>query len=414
MARLIVCGKDGRPARVFEAEQAVITLGRSSDNHLQLDDLNSSRHHCEIHENDGVYEVVDKDSRNGIFVNGHRVERQILQPGDKVEIGTTIIYLDRMGSETLDDPRGKQTIDIQTGIFSAPGDPTGVRERLQTFQETGRITRPPEEETSAHGPQGELRDLRRLLGLNKTFNSELNLRRLLERVMDTVINVSGAERGFLVLKLAKDRDFQVKVSRNIDRESIKDAREKVSSTLVSEVLEHGRSVLLSDARQDERYSGRESILSMKLRSVLVVPLKHRDDVQGAIYLDNRFASNRFDEDCRERLELVAGQAAVAIENARLFEENCRQREELQHAKELIPGIPCQGSHDHGKGLHVSGVCCHRPSHACAGSRGPGRHRCPVPSCTAHRAGQYHAGPHGDSPAPSSQRCRSVARWRGHG
>jgi len=335
MARLIVCGNDGRPARVFEAEQSVITLGRSSDNHLQIDDLNSSRHHCEIHENEGVYEVVDKDSRNGIFVNGHRVARQILQPGDKIEIGTTIIYLERMGTETLEDPRGKQTIDIQTGIFSAPGDPTGVKERLQSFQETGRITRPPEEETSASGPQGELQDLRRLLGLNEMFNSELNLRRLLERVMDTVIHVSGAERGFLVLKLGKDRDFQVKVSRNIDRESIKDAREKVSSTLVSEVLEHGRSVLLSDAGKDERYSGRESILSMKLRSVLVVPLRHRDDVQGAIYLDNRFASNRFDEKCREQLELVGGQAAVAIENARLFEENCRQREELQHAKEEL-------------------------------------------------------------------------------
>ncbi|HNB96272.1 MAG TPA: FHA domain-containing protein, partial [Microthrixaceae bacterium] len=69
MARLFVFGKDGQPHRIVEAEGRVVTIGRSSENHVQIDDLNSSRHHCEIHEFDGVHELVDKDSRNGVFVN---------------------------------------------------------------------------------------------------------------------------------------------------------------------------------------------------------------------------------------------------------------------------------------------------------------------------------------------------------
>ena len=349
MARLIICGQDGKPNRVYEAEGNLITIGRSSENHIQIDDINSSRHHCEIHEQEGAFELLDKDSRNGIFVNGHRVKRHTLTPGDKLEIGTTVIYFEDMGQETIElDDKGKQTVDISTGVFSAPDDPTGVGKRLSAASdETIRLTRDDlqvakskpkmplkaaDQPKAPRGTQAELAEYRRLMALNKLFNSELNLRRLLEKVMDTVIEVSGAERGFLILKLGESKPYSVKVSRNIDRESIKDAREKISNTLVNEVLAEGRSVMLSDASEDSRYSGRESILSMKLRSVLVVPVAYRDSVRGAIYLDNRFASNRFDEKCREQLELVAGQAAIAIENANLFEENSRQQEELEHAR----------------------------------------------------------------------------------
>jgi len=389
MPRLIVCGRDGQPNRIVEAEGKVITIGRSSENHLQIDDLNSSRHHCEIHENDGVVEIIDKDSRNGVFVNGHRVPRKALDPGDKLEVGTTIIYFDHV-PEVAAGPEqkpqdGRATVDIGTGVFSSVEDPTGVQEHLQSVLATNRLVRspllpplarppipvPPTPQstpspvsgptpaaivpplpsgehdsrtdtspvpTLRRGPTDELTELRRLLQLNKTLNEELNLRRLLERVMDTVIEVSGAERGFLILREDGDEEFKVKVSRNIDRESIKDARDKISGSLVREVLANGRSVLLTDAAHDERWRGRDSILSMKLRSVVVVPLAHREQVLGAIYLDNRFASSRFDERARELLELVADQASIAIENARLFEENQRQREELQHAKDELERV----------------------------------------------------------------------------
>ncbi|MGE0711525.1 MAG: sigma 54-interacting transcriptional regulator [Planctomycetota bacterium] len=355
MSRLIVWGQEGQPNHVVEFEGQVLTIGRSSENHLQIDDLNSSRHHCEIHEQEGRYELIDKNSRNGVFVNGHRVARQVLESGDKIEIGTTIIYFDEVPE--VHERAGKETVDISTGVFSAVGDPTGVKAVLSSVLDTARL--PPrvgdavrrrdadetdpgrtplpvsEQPTPAPSapPPGELRDLRQLLALNRTFNAIHNLRRVLETVMDTVISVSGAERGFLIL--IEGEELKVKVSRNIDQESIRDAREKISQTLVKEALTNGRSVLLTDAANDARYGGKQSILNMKLRSVLVVPLRHRERALGAIYLDNRFALARFDQVTQERVELVSDSAAVAIENARLFEENVRQQEELRHAKEEL-------------------------------------------------------------------------------
>jgi transcriptional regulator with GAF, ATPase, and Fis domain/pSer/pThr/pTyr-binding forkhead associated (FHA) protein len=413
MTRLIIRGQDGRPDRLFECESQVLTIGRSAENSLQIDDLNSSRHHCEIHEGKDGAELIDKDSRNGTFVNGRRVTRKALQAGDKIEIGTTVLYFDKLPDDVASGRRGKETLDLSTGVFAKEtagaragptppvpptlpsetaklgnrddvirdGDkrPTGESESVDhSLERTGPIALPPGPaglvsglaaadpietekrpstpmttgralETHASIEDGDARELatrvgelRRLLSLNKTFNSELNLRRLLEKVMDTVIQVSGAERGFLILKESdpdappgSPSELRVKVSRNIDRESIKDARDKISGSIAREVIEKGQSVLSNDAGHDSRWSGRESIYQLKLRSVLSVPLKHRDQVLGAIYLDNRFEPDRFDDRVKDLLELVADQAAIAIENARLFEENARQKEELLRAKDEL-------------------------------------------------------------------------------
>ncbi|MEZ0229021.1 MAG: sigma 54-interacting transcriptional regulator [Planctomycetota bacterium] len=415
MPRLIIRGQDGRPDRVFECEASVCTIGRSAENSLQIDDLNSSRHHCEIHEGKDGCELIDKDSRNGTFVNGRRVTRKPLSAGDKIEIGTTVLYFDRLPDE-IGAKKGKETLDLSTGVFAQKDSevtarlgsrdevsvlvqadperrPTGDHEAVEpsiradhSNEKTGPIALRPQPsadlapgpsslvsglaaadpietvqrsntpnpagralETNASIEDGDARELatrvgelRRLLALNKTFNGELNVRRLLEKVMDTVIQVSGAERGFLILKesdpdapTGSPSELRVKVSRNIDRESIKDARDKISGSIAREVIEKGQSVLSNDAAHDARWSGRESIYQLKLRSVLSVPLKHRDQVLGAIYLDNRFEPDRFDERVKDLLELVADQASIAIENARLFEENARQKEELLRAKEEL-------------------------------------------------------------------------------
>jgi len=347
LPRLIVRA-EGRPDRIVEIEGRLLTIGRSAENHLQIDDLNSSRHHCELHEGEAGWELVDKDSRNGVFVNGRRVSRHPLAPGDKIEVGTTVLHFERVEEAAAS---GRETIDITTGAYSAVEDPTGVKELMNSVLDTKRLGRGvtsairralADAETDPGGKAAGLEDdwgrdaLRRLLELNRALNSELNLRRLLERVLDTAIGLSGAERGFLLL-LEPDRPgtFSVKASRNIDQESIRDAREKISTSVLAELVQTGRSVLLGDASADDRFSGKESVLHMKLRSVLVTPLRRGDRLEGALYLDNRFAARRFDPAGQELVELVADSAMVAITNARLFEQNARQREELSFAKEEL-------------------------------------------------------------------------------
>ncbi len=142
MPRLVIRGQDGRPDRVFEAEARVCTIGRSAENTLQIDDLNSSRHHCELHEvPGGGFELIDKDSRNGTFLNGRRVTRKQLVPGDKIEIGTTVIYFDRLPDEITKVRQGKETLDLSTGLFAPVGDPSGAKQRAFALSgETGRIS----------------------------------------------------------------------------------------------------------------------------------------------------------------------------------------------------------------------------------------------------------------------------------
>lgn len=345
--RLIVVSEHG-DEDIQSFSNNIISIGRSAENHLPIADINSSRHHCEIHRTPDGHELHDRDSRNGTFLNGRRVSRTLLQPGDAIEIGTTVIYFMRRVGER-DQGTGGETVDLTTNVHVPVS-------RAKPYEESRRVTKrlgAPEkakvvpqirsgastktnvfDEIRAHYERT-ISELRQMLGLNKSLNSELILKVLLEKVMDTVIDITGAERGFLLLRHSSKAT--VAVSRNVDKESIKDAKEKISRSIMKEVLESGEPVLLSDAtaKQDPRFVGRQSILNLQLRSVLSVPLKYRDRILGALYIDNRFEPNCFDERTLARLEIVADQAAIAIENARLFEENLRQRDELTAAKEEL-------------------------------------------------------------------------------
>jgi transcriptional regulator with GAF, ATPase, and Fis domain len=338
--RLIVVNEHGEES-VRDFSNSMISIGRSAENHLPVADINSSRHHCEIHCTADGHELHDRDSRNGTFLNGRRVSRTLLQPGDAIEIGTTVIYFLQRPGQTVK-KGGLETVDLTTNIHvpisrSARSKANRVPEKLAKepkLHSTASTKTNLFDEIRAHYERT-IGELRQMLMLNKTLNSELVLKILLEKVMDTIIDISGAERGFLLLR--DGQKATIAVSRNIDKETIKDAKGKISRSITKEVLESGLPVLLSDAagQSDPRFSGRESILNLQLRSVLSVPLKHRDRILGAIYIDNRFEADCFDDSTVGRLEIFADQAAIAIENARLFEENLKQQDELSVAKEEL-------------------------------------------------------------------------------
>jgi len=141
-AATIIRGQDGRPDRVFECEGRVVTIGRSAENHLRSTNLNSSRHHCEVHDSKEGFELIDKDSRTARSVNGRRRDPQVLQAGDKVEIGTTVLYFERLPEDVAKERRGKETLDLSTGLFAPFRRPSGAFGRAEMNMETGRITSP--------------------------------------------------------------------------------------------------------------------------------------------------------------------------------------------------------------------------------------------------------------------------------
>ncbi len=161
----------------------------------------------------------------------------------------------------------------------------------------------------------------RLLALQEVgaaINSSLDLNVVLQQTMDAIIRLTRAERAMLLLR--DGPELVVKVARNLSQETVADASLDISRSIVRQVAESGEAIVTMNAQEDERFSAQHSIVSFKLRSILCAPLKMKGMTTGVIYADNRIASGIFSEADKDVLSAFANQAAVAIENARLFNE----------------------------------------------------------------------------------------------
>ncbi len=163
------------------------------------------------------------------------------------------------------------------------------------------------------------KEMETLLEVGKAITAILDMNQLLNLIMDMVIKVVGAERGFLMLKDGETGDLSFKVARNMEEELKDKAKFTISSGITSRVAREGKAILATDAQSDERFSGQASVMDHNLRSLVCVPLKIKEDVIGTIYVDNRMVAGAFTPETIELLSSFASQAAIAIENARLYE-----------------------------------------------------------------------------------------------
>ncbi len=150
------------------------------------------------------------------------------------------------------------------------------------------------------------------------LGSSLDLTQVLNQVMDAIIQLTGAERGFLMLVGRDTRELDLRAGRNVDRVTIDGDEMEVSRTVISRVVEKGQPVLTYNAQEDPRFSQQMSVVGYALRSVMCAPLWARGKILGAVYVDNRVRSGVFSESQLSTLATFANQAAMAIENARLF------------------------------------------------------------------------------------------------
>ncbi len=186
--------------------------------------------------------------------------------------------------------------------------------------------------------QTELRQLRALAETTALINSALDTDTVLAQVMDTVIQLTGAERGFIMLRNKATGALEFRVARGIDREQLGRDDFTISNTIVNEVATTGEPVLTDNARSDPRYRSQESIVGYQLRSILAVPLRVRDEVIGVVYCDNRVLTGLFKETELNLLKAFANQGAVAIQNARLFDATRAQLAEISEMRDLMDNI----------------------------------------------------------------------------
>jgi PAS domain S-box-containing protein len=172
----------------------------------------------------------------------------------------------------------------------------------------------------------------------QAVNSTLDLDEVLGQLMDHIVRLTGAERGFLMLHDDETDRLEFKVARNVDRESIDSESFEVSRTVVNRVFNNREPIVTTNAEADPRFATQESIVAYSLRSILCVPLMVRDRAIGVIYTDNRIKTGTFSDRDRDLLAAFANQSALAIENARLFENVKRNLAAITEMKNLMDNV----------------------------------------------------------------------------
>ncbi|OQY31892.1 MAG: hypothetical protein B6I38_05220 [Anaerolineaceae bacterium 4572_5.1] len=176
-----------------------------------------------------------------------------------------------------------------------------------------------------------------LADISQVVNSSLEVDEVLRIAMDTVIRMMGAERGFLMLRDVQG-EMTIRTARNWEQESIDSTESATSRTIIRRVIDGGKPILTTNAQEDPRFGGQESIIAHNMRSILCVPLKVKNEMIGVIYADNRIRIGIFTEASLNLLTAFANQVAIAIDNARLFTSLRHTLAEVTELKNLMDDI----------------------------------------------------------------------------
>ena len=319
MAKLIVISGDER--QEFELA-AFNTIGRHPDNTIQILDRIISKEHAQIQRlQDGRYILRDLRSLNGTFIRGERVGEHYLADGDEVTMGSTrLLFHDKPMSE---EPLHRVTI--------APGfTDSHIRQRIQASTGDFMPERQLQDEKVLR------RDYERLrIGheLARAVGSELDLEKLLPKILDKAFELVGADRGAILLLDDKNE----MVPRYVKTRSARsDSNIVLSRTVMQEVMTNKAAVLSSDATMDSRFSGAHSIIMQGIRSTMTLPLLHGNELLGLMHLDSLFTSNAFTEKDLQICTGMAAQAAIAIQNARLASRIEKEAQTRAQISRLIP------------------------------------------------------------------------------
>ncbi len=308
-------------------------IGRSPESDLIIRDTRASRTHARIVTENADWVIEDCGSRHGTFVNGHKITRHVLQNSDRIEFGSPDSYqlifaLDGAELKRLVDQMGA----AETAITPAVG--------------------------------GNLGKLRAILDLARTLQSSFSVNDVLVSVVDTALTITGAERGFLMLR--NPNGLETRVARHKRGHDLRESDLRVPRAVLHRALQHRRELLSMnfDPLGGEEDRPQNSIADLELRSVICVPLVRIRTGQsdstsllntgaetvGVLYMDSRLTAADLTGGNRELLQTLAIEASTVLENARLLlEEQAKHQmeEELQLARtiqqSLLPGkLPSEG------------------------------------------------------------------------
>ncbi|MSP63597.1 MAG: FHA domain-containing protein [Myxococcales bacterium] len=316
MAKVILTSSENRQ----EYELGPInTLGRHPDNTIQILDRIISKEHCQIlRAPDGRFMLRDLGSLNGTYVSGARVGEHFLNHGEEIVLGSThLTYVEHSDAE-----QSLQRVTFAPGITESH-----IRQKIDAAAQRDFLP-----EKQVHENDALRRDYEKLRishELSRAIVGVFDLEELLPKILDKSFELLPADRGVILLV---EPDGQLKTRYVKQKASKSEEQIVLSNSILNEVMQHKKAVLSSDATMDSRFSGAHSIIMQGIRSTMCVPLLHAEELLGIMHLDSQIALNAFSEKDLQIFTSIAGQAAVAIQNARLakkIESETRTRAQFQ-------------------------------------------------------------------------------------
>jgi serine phosphatase RsbU (regulator of sigma subunit) len=290
-ARLQVTDSSGR--RIVTVDKPVFLIGRRTAADLQLQNADVSREHAEIAQDGQRYVLRDRGSRYGTFVNGEQISERALEHGDRIRLGRT------------------DAIEL---VFMTDGSSSTHVSGLRDI-----------------GSDADLRQMAAILNGLRALGSGRVLEDVLTLVLDSALDVTKAERGFIMLA-RPDGELEFKTARGRGRITLPGTSFTTSAKIPREVFQTGESRIVGDLMEGNLAGMHDGTIAIGIRHVLCVPLSVNPmaaspdqgivpKVIGVLYLDGRERSTILSQQTRSSLEAFATQAALAIESARLYAES---------------------------------------------------------------------------------------------
>jgi len=292
------------PEKIFFLKPRNYSVGRARTNELVVSEPSISKSHARIVYVDGHFFVEDLSSTHGVYVDGLKIDRALLKAASELQLGSVTL-------------------------------------RYASLAETST-------DQIAQFPWIEQQQL--LLSMVQALNSTLVLSEVLEQVLEGVMRVTRAERGFILLTedaageetTASVVGLRLRLGRQRDGSELREPK-GISKSVVRQALEKGQTIATGNALADPNLAKADSIAFLELRTIVCVPLRsHRvaegasgAAMLGAIYVDNPETSSAFRPESLGAAEALARHAALAIENALLFERERQKSEELQLAQRKL-------------------------------------------------------------------------------
>jgi phosphoserine phosphatase RsbU/P len=302
--KLFLHQADGR--REIPIIEFPCTIGRDESCTIPVNDVHISRTHARIVQGRGRFFLEDTKSRNGTFVNGERIgELTQLEHGDDIRFGQNVwavVLIDNPPETKPQQPPASR--------------PSGIQDSAT---------------------------LQVLLDISKNLTSSLDYRVVLSRVIDAVIELTGVERGFLLLNTAEG--LRTVIARNHEKAPLNPDNIRVSKGALQQIVEANKPIYVVDVPSDEVLGQQASVAALHLQTILGVPLhvyqqqqgQQIEKLVGIIYADSTRANLQEAQRLLDVLSALAGHAAVAIENARMHAELLekeRLEEDLKIAREI--------------------------------------------------------------------------------